>query len=399
VILVDLGVSLPAITLGDAGRAGRASGVNGDINTFPSQIEFPSSNPSNPLQTAVITNLGASFNDINGNPAFDVNTENKTFNARDLHCTWDRNNDNVADVDFWQNGTVTFDCDLDGSADYDFGGNFCTFRKSVICRSSFRCNVGGDLVDEFLVNNGSVDVNAACNIYAGATGFPNFSATGSEVICDPNGDGVIEWATSDNSIAMVANTTIDGSLDIGGNGTVEGGLYVDNFSDGNTEFAFANGEMNIDINGDGVVDLSLTGGGATPTLTLNGDFFVNGNKFFVQQHPADPAKEIVYVCLEGGEAGTYTRGSSNLVNGTVTVSLPAHFGLVTNATGLTAQITPRGLVQGMLYVECVTSSQLVVKASNPADASVPFDFMINGLRKGFENHQVIRDKQSFAATR
>lgn len=79
-------------------------------------------------------------------------------------------------------------------------------------------------------------------------------------------------------------------------------------------------------------------------------------------------------------------------NGSAEIDLPEHFSLVTSDEGLTAQITPRGPVQSMLYVEIVTPEKLIVKASNPNDDNVAFDYMINGVRLGFENHEVIRDK-------
>ncbi len=34
--------------------------------------------------------------------------------------------------------------------------------------------------------------------------------------------------------------------------------------------------------------------------------------------------------------------------------------------------------------------------SNKKDGNVKFDFMINGVRAGYEDHQVIRDTQSYA---
>ena len=131
-------------------------------------------------------------------------------------------------------------------------------------------------------------------------------------------------------------------------------------------------------------------------LTVTGQLQVFGPKAFVQEHPEDPTKEVVYVALEGNEAGTYTRGSSQLKDGAAEINLPEDFRLVTNENGLTAQITPRGPVQSMLYVESITPTKLIVKASNKKDGSVKFDFMINGVRSGFENHQVIRDKKSLA---
>ena len=51
----------------------------------------------------------------------------------------------------------------------------------------------------------------------------------------------------------------------------------------------------------------------------------------------------------------------------------------------------------MLYVESVTPSRLVVKASNPTDAEVRFDYMVNGIRAGFEGRQPIRDRREFSS--
>jgi hypothetical protein len=131
-------------------------------------------------------------------------------------------------------------------------------------------------------------------------------------------------------------------------------------------------------------------------LTVTGSLTVFGPKAFAQEHPEDPTKEVIYVALEGNEAGTYTRGSAQLKDGISKIELPEDFHLVTNEIGLTAQITPRGPVISMLYVEAITPTELVVKSSNKKDDNVKFDFMVNGVRKGFENHQVIRDKKNLA---
>lgn len=62
------------------------------------------------------------------------------------------------------------------------------------------------------------------------------------------------------------------------------------------------------------------------------------------------------------------------------------------------QITPRGPVQTMLYVESVTPSYLIVKSSDPGDGEVSFDYVIYGVRAGFENHQVVRPKREMASS-
>ncbi len=95
-----------------------------------------------------------------------------------------------------------------------------------------------------------------------------------------------------------------------------------------------------------------------------------------------------YVSLEGGEAGTYTRGTSTLNNGKATITLPEHFGLVTSEDGLTVQLTPRGEWL-QLYVVSLNTGELVVQEAQ--DKSGQFDYIIHGVRKGYEGHEVIRE--------
>jgi len=128
---------------------------------------------------------------------------------------------------------------------------------------------------------------------------------------------------------------------------------------------------------------------------IRGDLIVRnleatGTKNFVQPHPTDPTKEIVYVSLEGPEAGTYIRGTAELVDGEAVIELPEHFGLVTSDEGLTVQLTPLG---GWLQLYVVERSprRLVVREANGKDGR--FDYLVQGVRRGYEGHQVIRDKE------
>lgn len=142
------------------------------------------------------------------------------------------------------------------------------------------------------------------------------------------------------------------------------------------------------------VGVGPAGAGA---LHVVGNITATGAKLFVQDHPTDPTKEIHYIALEGGEAGTYMRGTAVLNGGRAVIDLPEHFSLVTGEEGLTAQLTPRGPVQSMLYVESLTNRRVVVKASNPGDGQVAFDFLVQGVRSGFEGHQPIVDREQVAA--
>jgi hypothetical protein len=114
------------------------------------------------------------------------------------------------------------------------------------------------------------------------------------------------------------------------------------------------------------------------------------NKGFVQAHPTDPTKEIVYISLEGGEAGTYMRGTWKLDNGKAVIELPEHFGLVTSEDGLTIQLTPRGEWL-QLYVVQLNTRQIVVQEAQ--GKSGQFDYLIQGVRKGYEHHEVIQEQK------
>jgi hypothetical protein len=132
-------------------------------------------------------------------------------------------------------------------------------------------------------------------------------------------------------------------------------------------------------------------------LACNTTFYAEGNlacggvKSFVQEYPDDPTREIHYASLEGGEAGTYVRGSGQLVNGEATIALPEHFALVTNEKGLTATVTPLGECNG-LWVVRKSPSEIVVKELQHGTSDAKFDFLVQGKRLGYENYQVVRDK-------
>jgi len=137
---------------------------------------------------------------------------------------------------------------------------------------------------------------------------------------------------------------------------------------------------------DNILQLTSTGVIVTGNFTVSG-----GTKNFVQDHPTDPTKQIVYVSLEGPESGTYIRGSAQLKNGIATINLPDHFYLVTGEDNITVQITPTAETNGM-YVAQKSNKQIVVKELNNGNGNATFDYLVNGVRKGYENHQVIIDK-------
>jgi hypothetical protein len=117
-----------------------------------------------------------------------------------------------------------------------------------------------------------------------------------------------------------------------------------------------------------------------------------GNPGFVQNHPEDPSRVIVYSAPEGDEVATYTRGTGRLAGGQATIQLGETFKWVTNPDiGLTAHITPRGDCKGM-YVASLSTSEMVVKELAGGTSDATFDFIVYGLRIGFEDVSIVQEK-------
>ena len=132
-------------------------------------------------------------------------------------------------------------------------------------------------------------------------------------------------------------------------------------------------------------------GTASPSAALHvvGNLMVTGTKSFVEAHPTDPSKEIVYAAVEGGEAGTYVRGTGELVNGEVVIDLPEHFGLVTAEKDLTVQLTPRGQWL-QAYVATVTPQKLVLREAQGKSGRI--DYWVQGVRKSYSEYEPIRNR-------
>jgi hypothetical protein len=135
----------------------------------------------------------------------------------------------------------------------------------------------------------------------------------------------------------------------------------------------------------------------TQKLHVEGNVFINGSltktgggEFVALSDPNDATREIVYASPIGAEVGTFIRGTAKLVNGEAVINLPEHFSLVTNDEGLTVQLTPRGEWLQLYLVKTDTKQLIVREASGK---SGQFDYLVQGIRKGFGNHQVIRDKE------
>jgi hypothetical protein len=125
-----------------------------------------------------------------------------------------------------------------------------------------------------------------------------------------------------------------------------------------------------------------------------------GSVSFAQNHPHDKDKLVVYAAPEGDEVATYTRGTARLVGGEARVELSETFAWVTNPDiGLTVHLTPVGEWSD-LYVADKSTSEIVVR-SREGVGEVEFDYLVYGLRIGFEQHAAvqIKDQEAFLPRR
>ena len=121
-----------------------------------------------------------------------------------------------------------------------------------------------------------------------------------------------------------------------------------------------------------------------------GDIGAVGTKSFVEPHPTDPGLEIAYVSLEGNEAGTYFRGRGRFQNGLARIAVPEDFRLVSEADGLSIQVTPIGEMASFAVVR-IGLDEIVVKASR----NVEFFYTVNGVRKNHAGFRPIRKNTNF----
>jgi len=156
-----------------------------------------------------------------------------------------------------------------------------------------------------------------------------------------------------------------------------------------------------------VGNLNISGIGLTPAVAI---FNASNNVFglwfnaggqaqlsaqvknFVENHPTDATKQIWYACVEGPEAAAYERGSNQLVNGVAEVKFSEHFGLIVNPSTITIQLTPGSADSEGLAVVEKTATGFKVKELRKGTGTYSFDWEIKGVRKGYENYEVIRDK-------
>jgi hypothetical protein len=266
------------------------------------------------------------------------------------------------------------DLQLDGEIDADgyyhhFGTNATLYSGSTI--TALYNNNDTDwlrLVGGYnLANSSYIELKGGSEIeFRAKNGFFEFFNvdTGTETARINNyGDLQLDgYLDNDGSINLVNNSTI----------TITS-------SPATLTFAGSNMELGL---GDSSLD----------NVNVPGNLYVSGTKDFVQNHPYRHDLAVHYTALEGGESATYTRGSARLEGGIAVVPLDESFAWVTNPDiGLTAHVTPRGQAAS-LWVESVSTSELAVRCDEAYCSDAAFDYIVTGLRIGYEDYPVVQPR-------
>ena len=224
--------------------------------------------------------------------------------------------------------------------------------------------------------------------YLGYGGYGIYATSGSTAAAFDNG-GTASTFLSSGNWGLTATGRFCG-VGCGG-----GGFFRDTAPLSTTTTYVAYNDVGIETHASGSGGSFYNTNGIATAVATSGGLGVssNGTKSFVQNHPDDPGAVIVYTALEGDEAGTYTRGSARLSGGEARIPLGETFRWVTNPDiGLTAHLTPVG-DWADLYVASKSTTEIVVRSRDPRAADAAFDYVVFGLRIGFENDPVVRDKE------
>lgn len=116
-----------------------------------------------------------------------------------------------------------------------------------------------------------------------------------------------------------------------------------------------------------------------------GDFYATGTKFFRIPHPEHPDDGwIQYVSVEAPEVFLTIRGRGKLVGGTVKITLPHHWSLVTEELNTTVMVTPLGNCKGLFVPKAqLNNENFTVKELQNGNSNVDFMWEMSATRKGY----------------
>ena len=199
-------------------------------------------------------------------------------------------------------------------------------------------------------------------------------------------------------ITTLLTSPASGALGIFEDDEFAAGIFGKDGGGGLFQLVNASGSLTLNLDGE---DL---GGGSVSVLNQNGettvfldgafgDIAATGVKSFIAPHPTNASKDIFYAAIEGPEAGMYTRGTGRLTDGEAEVFLPEHFMLLASSGSLTVTVTPLSATSFGLAIVDKSTYSFVVKELYDGLGNYEFDYLVQAVRKGYEDFEVVRPKR------
>ncbi len=240
----------------------------------------------------------------------------------------------------------------------------------------------------------------------GSGGYPTSGVRGNVTGTGANAAGVLGESFSTASgphgvFGRISSTASDASAVLGEDGVGAANVGGGFFSTG----VIGNGRNGVlgrtsTPVGDGLIGIAQDTAG---TKTADGRVGAGGNAFLavlggyaapepvltIDPHPTNASVVIAYPSLSGNEAGTYFRGTAQTTEREFVINVPEDFRMVTDAEGLTVQLTPVGSPASM-YVVSEDLNQIVVRSSR----DVKFHYLVQGVRVGHKAYSPVQDAMS-----
>jgi hypothetical protein len=255
---------------------------------------------------------------------------------------------------------------------------------------------------------GTLNVTETGTGKAGYFQINNTANTDSALVATTNGTGAAVYGSSTGKGRA-------GSFAINDLANSSDALYAETTGAGNAAYFMINNLANnqsalyaITDGSGNAVRGETTGGGYSGYFEGGAGVYVSGNLdvtgalskgsgSFVQPHPTDPSKELVYAFFEGPEHAVFLRGTARLVDGNAVIETPGHFRAVAGEEGITVQFTPRSSKSKGLAAVKVSKEEIRVEELLEGTGSYEFDYFITAKRAGFEAHEPIQPNTHFTA--
>lgn len=144
----------------------------------------------------------------------------------------------------------------------------------------------------------------------------------------------------------------------------------------------------------------VNGVSETATVQVHGNFSVSGGtKNFEIDHPIYEGKTLVHAACESNNPDIYYRGTSQLLDGEIEVTLPEYFEIMTKIDKRTITVTPISLDKdddiSLLHVSDIKDGKFKVwKDKNSSNNFQKFHWRVDAVRSDVEFSE-IKDKEIF----